>query len=360
MVRRIVRLVQVTLVLAFLFVGVVGCTSAPAAQPIVSSHEVSVSQVVPVPTPTPVPLPSPTALPRVSAGDGELVPPREPRRNPAPTSSEPAPPRVWSDPPQPDDSPAPFANAELYIHLPPRANQNQPLRVVLALHGMGAQNDAFAKPLAAEADRNNWIVIAPNFKYRDHMNTALVMEDDLIFAKKLVDTLDALPARLNLKLYPRALLFGFSRGAQLGHRFALMYPQRVSGVSVLSAGAYTLPFANLKNDATQPMLGFPYGIGDMPRYTGRPVDVQNLKRVAFQIQVGERDTAIADVPRAFDPYCGKDRVERARTFEQDLRLVGLNSRLVIFPNTGHEVTNEMRKSAVDFLRAAELAGLPND
>jgi hypothetical protein len=98
----------------------------------------------------------------------------------------------------------------------------------------------------------------------------------------------------------------------------------------------------------------------MPRYTGRSVDVQNLKRVAFQIQVGERDTAIADVPRAFDPYCGKDRVERARTFEQDLRLVGLNSRLVIFPNTGHEVTNEMRKSAVDFLRAAELAGLPND
>jgi hypothetical protein len=139
-----------------------------------------------------------------------------------------------------------------------------------------------------------------------------------------------------------------------------MYPQRVSGVSVLSAGAYTLPFTNLKNDATQPMLGFPYGIGDMPRYTGRSVDVQNLKRVAFQIQVGERDTAIADVPRAFDPYCGKDRVERARTFEQDLRLVGLNSRLVIFPNTGHEVTNEMRKSAVDFLRAAELAGLPND
>ena len=48
--------------------------------------------------------------------------------------------------------------------------------------------------------------------------------------------------RTGLTLKPRVDVYGFSRGAQLAHRFAIFFPERVDHVVVFSAGTYTLPF----------------------------------------------------------------------------------------------------------------------
>ena len=61
----------------------------------------------------------------------------------------------------------PFDSADLYIHLPPNAAARQPLRVLVALHGMGNRGDVFAPRLIAEADQNGWVLIAPTMRYRD-------------------------------------------------------------------------------------------------------------------------------------------------------------------------------------------------
>jgi hypothetical protein len=68
-----------------------------------------------------------------------------------------------------------------------------------------------------------------------------------------------------------------------------------------------------------------------------------------------KKTIARKVPRALDPYLGKTRVERARAFEQALRSLRVDSHLAIFPNAGHEVTADMRKSALQFLQNDELA-----
>lgn len=246
-----------------------------------------------------------------------------------------------------------FKDSDLYIHLPPQVDQRQPLRVLFVLHGMGARGDAFAQSLIADADRNNWVIVAPTMAFQDYMQPALVVEDDLKISQMLIDTLEVLPTRLNLKLNRRVLVYGFSRGAQLAHRFALLHPERVSTVATMAAGSYTLPVEYPKGDNVNP-LPFPYGVGDFKKNLGHPLDTTNFCKVSFWIAVGERDNHPGDVPRAFDPYVGQNRIDRARAFANALSGLGMDARLMIFPNTGHEITNEMRKGAIQFLREGDL------
>jgi hypothetical protein len=42
---------------------------------------------------------------------------------------------------------------------------------------------------------------------------------------------------------PGILVYGFSRGAQMAHRFSMLYPDQVAAEATLSAGSYTLPQA---------------------------------------------------------------------------------------------------------------------
>lgn len=249
-------------------------------------------------------------------------------------------------------SSAPFSESNLYIHVPPQAAQHQPLRVLLVLHGFGAHGDDFAQSLISAADGYNWVVVAPTIQYRDYMNVALLTEDDLIISQMLDQLLTALPNRLHLKLRQHSLIYGFSRGAQLAHRFALIHPERVESVVTMSGGTYTLPSTQNKDHT---LLPFPFGTGDLETILGHALDWDSYKRISFWVAVGERDTQPNDVPRAFDPYLGSTRVERATAFEKSLFALGLDAHLVLFPNTGHEVTPEMRKSAIQFLRNDEVA-----
>lgn len=249
----------------------------------------------------------------------------------------------------------PLEGAELYVHLPPQANPQQPLRVLLVLHGMGGSGEPFSQNLLREAERNHWVIVAPTFQYHDYLDPKQLREDDIHFAKRILDTLDVLPQRLNVKLRQHILIYGFSRGAQLAHRFAYFYPDRVGSVVALSAGAYTLPAEKRSSAQGTQVIPFPYGVGDLQECVGKPIDWQALRQVSFWIGVGARDDQANDVSRAFDPYGGKTRVERARTFQQALQAIGIDARLVIFPDAAHEVTSQMRASALQFLRDDESA-----
>lgn len=255
--------------------------------------------------------------------------------------------------------PRPYESLELYIHLPPDAARHQPLRTLIVLHGIGARGDAFSQGLIEEADRNYWLLIAPTMPYRDYMDPANLLKEDIRFSGLLTDMLDNLPKKLGMKLRRHALVFGFSRGAQLGHRFALFYPERVESIVPISAGTYTLPVERKTSDPAA-LMPMPYGVGDMVNYLGHPLDRELLRQVSFLLEVGGRDVEPDEVPRQFDPYSGKDRVARAYAFQNALTSAGVKSRLTVFPDAGHEVTAAMRKAALQFLREEELAKKLND
>lgn len=257
-------------------------------------------------------------------------------------------------------TPRPYESLELYIHLPPDAAKYQPLRVLFVLHGMGGRGAAFSQSLIAETDKNHWLVIAPTIPYTDYMNPTTLLIEDIRYTGMLADMMTHLPKKLGLKLHKHALVYGFSRGAQLAHRFGIFYPEHVESVAAISAGSFTLPADRRNNNAADSPLRMPYGISDLELYLGHVLNSEDLKKVSFLIEVGENDNAPDDVPRQFDPYSGRNRVERARAFQSALLSDGVSARLLIFPSTGHQLTNDMIKSALLFLRDEELAKKLND
>ncbi len=270
------------------------------------------------------------------------------------------PPTPAPAPPQLPEPPRPYESLELFVHLPPDAAKYQPLRVLFVLHGMGGRGSVFSQSLLADADKYHWLLVAPTMPYTDYMNPTTVLAEDVRYTGMLADMMNHLPKKLGLKLQKRALVYGFSRGAQLAHRLGLFYPERVDSVAAISAGSFTLPTSFRNSNTAAVPLKMPFGVGDLEVYVGQVVNREALKKVSFLIEVGENDNEPDDVPRQFDPYVGKNRVDRARAFQSALLTDGINARLMIFPGTGHQMTSEMIKTALQFLRDEELRKKLND
>ena len=312
----------------------------------------------------PVPIPIPTTIPQhnaaISGVDVSIAPLSSPKEDvtilpSAPSAFVPAatptPLPTLKPPPTPTPAKLPAFNTyELYIHLPPDAAKQAPLHVVVALHGMGGNGETFARPLIQASDQNGWVLIAPTIPYRDHMNPKTVLDDDIQYTQMLHTTIETLAERLGLRLQPQVTLFGFSRGAQLAHRFAFFFPDHTRSVVAISAGAYTLPVVRVGPNDTGPELKLPYGISDFESTFHYPLNFSDLRKLSFYVAVGADDNRPGEVPREFDLYVGKDRVERAKIFSDKLKSLGVETRLAIFPNTGHEVTADMRRETITFIR----------
>ncbi len=339
---RIVALIVGAIILVGLIPDTVNLQSPRDERIVIATHDTSdtryelpAAPIIPAVRPTPAPAPA------IVSDDNQTADQRSHARDSV-------------------SSPRPYESLELYLHLPPDAAKHQPLRPLIVLHGIGSRGDTFSQGLVEEANRNYWLLLAPTMPYRDYMDPSNLLKEDIRFSGLLTDMLDNLPKKLGLKLRRHALVFGFSRGAQLAHRFSMFYPDRVESVAAISAGAYTLPADRRNNDQSAPLIQMPYGVGDLENYIGHPLNREQLTQVSFLLEVGGRDIEPDEVPRQFDRYVGKNRVARAYAFQYALVSAGVKSRLIVFTDAGHEITNEMRKAALQFLREEELAKKLND
>ena len=92
----------------------------------------------------------------------------------------------------------------------------------------------------------------------------------------------------------------------------------------------------------------PYGVADLQLRLGRTVNASGLRQVQFIIGVGAADNASTDVPRQWDEYLGKTRVERALEFTRAMLRHGVSCSLKVYPSVGHELTQPMLNTAVSF------------
>jgi predicted esterase len=252
--------------------------------------------------------------------------------------------------------PAPLAVAPRYaaytsfVYIPTRAQERQPLQVVIALHGMGGEGKSFSAGMIKEAERNGWVLVAPTIEYGDWHNPEAVATEEIETTRRLIATIDDLTASTALALKPRVDVYGFSRGAQLAHRFAIFFPERVDRVVAFSAGTYTLPDSvrNVPGDGKADSVMMPYGVADLQLRLGHAVNASRLRQVQFMIGVGAADNASADVPRQWDEYLGKTRVERALEFTRAMLRHGVPCSLKVYPSVGHELTQPMLNTAVLF------------
>ena len=145
------------------------------------------------------------------------------------------------------------------------------------------------------------------------------------------------------------LLYGFSRGGQIVHRFAERYPNRTLAVALFAAGTYTLPVSTMDVNGTTMTLNMPYGVANMQKYTGTPFDAAAFRAIPFFIGVGGADDHAGDAPPAWDAYDGTTRLARAENFAHALQQFGVNASLTVFPGIEHDITPEMRDQALTFL-----------
>jgi pimeloyl-ACP methyl ester carboxylesterase len=248
------------------------------------------------------------------------------------------------------DAPASFDPGAVYVHAPPDLHARaEPVQVVVALHGMGGEGRGFCQSFLAAADRNGWVVVAPTFAYRNWKDPATVAEDDVALTRQLVQYLDRLPDRIGHRTNGAAVLVGFSRGAQLAHRFAFLYPERTRAVAAMSAGTYTLPTGRRSGVETSDRLVFPFGTADLAARAGRTVEIDRLASVRFWVAVGADDNRAEDVPRQWDALLGKTRLQRAESFAGALESQGAPTELVVYKGLGHTMSAEMVRGATGFV-----------
>jgi pimeloyl-ACP methyl ester carboxylesterase len=240
----------------------------------------------------------------------------------------------------------------VYVRAAKGANPATPQQVLVALHGMGGNGEAFGRDLVEQADHYGWLLVAPTIDYGDWRDPGQVVSEDPKLIGALVDYIEQLPQITGFPIRRQVLLLGHSRGAQLAHRFAEFRPDKVLAVAALSAGTYTLPLAA---EAHGKGLSFPFGIKDLEKYGGRAFDPIRFEGVQFWLGVGGDDTNPNDVPRQWDAYEGNTRVLRAQAFEKAARQMGATTILRVFGGIKHELTPEMRSAACTFLGGAMLA-----
>ena len=232
-----------------------------------------------------------------------------------------------------------------YTFVPPPLANGQPVRLIVALHGMGGSGADIAAMLGPLAAQHNWAILAPTMPYHDYLDPELVRRDGELLPR-LRALIDAIPARTGVALQPGVLMFGFSRGSQEALRFSLMFPDYTLGVAGLSAGSYTLPSSTYADGRA---MRYPYGTSDVDTICGQKFNAAAAKQIAYWVGVGASDTRTEDVPRQWDALVGTNRLERAKRYVEILQQFGARANLEVFPGAGHEVTDAMRNDAMQFL-----------
>ncbi len=216
-------------------------------------------------------------------------------------------------------------------------------RMLVLLHGISRNAEDLLTAFAPLAQAAGYVVVAPLFSRevcRDFQRLGRHGKGpraDWI----LEAVLDEVGAQVGA-VFSRFDMFGFSAGAQLAHRYAMVHPHRVRAMALGSAGWYTMP----NHDR------YPYGL----RLSGELPDVAFLPprflRVPARVYVGdediERDKALNRHHRV-EKKQGPHRVARAKSWMKAMnrraRKLGLSQpvSLELMPGVSHDFCEAVEK-----------------
>ncbi|MFC0199247.1 alpha/beta fold hydrolase [Paracoccus rhizosphaerae] len=215
------------------------------------------------------------------------------------------------------------------------------LAPLVVLHGISRNAAELAALFAPEAERSGRTVVVPHFRrslWPLFQRPCRAARPDLALLALLSEL-----RGLDPDLAGRVDLFGHSGRAQLAHRFAMLYPQRVGRLNLAAAGWYCLP------DGSMP---FPYGLGaaEAPkdavwqRRHAAPLD--RYLSLDVSVFVGTKDVDRDDTLRQtplLDDIQGPTRLVRAERFVASFTAAAHARRirpridLIHLPDVSHDV-----------------------
>lgn len=243
----------------------------------------------------------------------------------------------WADP-----RPGFSRRIPIWLYRPRALVASRPL--VMVLHGMSRNADAYCEAWAASAEQYGFAVAAPEFSAADYPDALdynfgnMVSPDGVLLprAKWLFPVIDRifLQAREALGIDgERYCLYGHSAGAQLVHRLvSFAWSPRIALAISANAGSYTMPVF----DADYPfgLRGTAFTEADIPALLSRPLVVLLGEQ--------DRDPAHHNLPRQPGALQqGAHRFARGQRYFQTAEQIALERRvqlawrLITVPHVAH-------------------------
>lgn len=192
------------------------------------------------------------------------------------------------------------------------------LAPLVVLHGISRNADELLELFRPEAERTGRRIVVPHFSRKAWPNfqrpSRSARPDGALLA--LLSHL----ASLDAAFAGPVDLFGHSGGAQLAHRFAMLYPQKVGQLNLAAAGWYCLPDTSMTH---------PYGLGvdatpDSLTWARRhDQNMPAFLRLSVRVFVGTDDNlrdASLRQNHGLDEIQGRTRIARAETYVERFRM----------------------------------------
>ena len=167
---------------------------------------------------------------------------------------------------------------------------------------------------------------------------------------QLISMIDDASDRLfekGITSHRRILMMGYSASGMFVNRFVVIHPDRIQAAAIGSPGGW--PIAPLEQWEGI-SLRYPIGIADIKELTGKEFDIEEFRTIPLYFYLGDMDTNDS-VPYTdgYDPVdkqlifnnFGDTPIKRWPIAEQMYESAGCNSRFVLYPGVGHEITHAM-------------------
>lgn len=225
------------------------------------------------------------------------------------------------------------------LYVPPGYQDGPAPRILVALHGTDRNNQSLRDLFCDFADDARTIVLAPLFpcgvEPDDVDNYKYLGGPGIRFDQLVLAMVDEVAQRYGAD-GARFLLFGFSGGAHLAHRFFYVHPERLAAVVVGAPGSVSLPDQRYRWWA---------GVRDFERIFGRAVPWEQMRAVPIHLVVGADDinpNGIIQGPASARWVEGADgaganRVERLRSLQAQLDQALMDVSYEELPGVRHQV-----------------------
>lgn len=187
---------------------------------------------------------------------------------------------------------------DCYVYTPDPIDPAKTYQVMVGVHGARG-NGKNAAGLKKWAERGDVIAIGPSFDTNGGFQGG-----DGVHAEKLIDLFETL--KKTYKVKDQMFLYGFSAGSQFTHRFTMLNPKWVCGVSAHSGGSWaTDGYGEIKAEA---------------------------KKIPFAISCGENDTQFS--VQGY-PY---NRLDWYKRFKEEIDKKDFCYIGATWPNVGHSAS----------------------
>ena len=252
------------------------------------------------------------------------------------------------------------------LYVPPSLGEGgEKPELVVAMHGTGRGFTGYRDAFSAFARWNNCIVLAPLFPigvmgdgYRDGFK--YMREGNLRYDHVLLAIVEEVSERYGIA-FERFGLFGYSGGGHFAHRFLMLQPNKLWGVSIGAPGSVTL---------LDPSRDWWVGTRNFAELFGQELDIPAMKQVAVQMVVGAADLETWEIThkpggRNWMPdanHAGSNRPERLASLRDNFAEHGIAARFDLVPNTPHDgvkvvpVVEDFFAGELRRIRAARKAG----